>query len=87
MSQLTLTLDDDLLKAAQAYARQHGQPLDALVAGLLKATVQPAAAPAQPTRPLSARIQRLAGSLQLPAGFDYRTELENALTERFGQGL
>ena len=41
MSQLTIILDDTLLTAAQAYAQRRGQPLDALVAELLQATVQP----------------------------------------------
>ena len=84
MSQFTITLDDALLTAAQAYAQHRGQQLDALVAELLQATVQPPATPAQPTRPLSPRVQRLYGSLKVPADFDYKTELGKALDERFG---
>ena len=87
MPLLTITLDDDLLGKAQAYARQHGQQLDALVAELLQSVVRPdaAATPAPPTRPLSPRVQRLYGSLKLPPDFDYKTELGEALDERFGQ--
>ncbi|MGI4733605.1 MAG: DUF6364 family protein [Janthinobacterium lividum] len=81
MSQLTITLDDNLLQAAQAYARQHGQELDTLVASLLQATVQPAALP---TRPLSPRIQRLFGAVQVPADFDYKKVLDEAVQERYG---
>lgn len=77
MSQLTITLDDDLLQAAQAYARQHGQALDALVADLLQAAVRPATAPAATppaglTRPLSPRVQRLFGAVRVPDDFDYK---------------
>ena len=84
MSQLTITLDDNLLVAAQAYAQQKGQDLNALVADLLQATVQPPAALARPLRPLSPRVQELYGSLKLPPNFDYKTELGEALEERFG---
>ncbi|MDJ0366406.1 DUF6364 family protein [Hymenobacter sp. H14-R3] len=85
MSQLTINLDDNLLQAARAYARQHGQELDALVAELLKAAVQPAAATAlPPARPLSPRIQRLFGAVQVPADFDYRKVLDEAMQARYG---
>ena len=44
--------------------------------------------PQQPPPPVQApyspRVQRLMGLLKLPADADYRTELENALEERFG---
>ncbi len=85
MSQLTLTLDDDLLVAAQAFAQRNGKQLDTLVAEWLQTVAQPTQPPT--SQPLSPRIQRLVGSLKLPPDFDYRTELEAAITERFGQGL
>lgn len=84
MSQLTITLDDDLLLAVQAFAQRTGQQIDTVVAECLRATVPAAMLPAEPTRQYSPRIQRLMGSVKLPADFDYRTELENALEERFG---
>ena len=54
------------------------------MADLLQATVPPPAALARPLRPLSPRVQRLYGSLKVPADFDYKTELGKALDERFG---
>ena len=81
MSQLTITLDDNLLQAAQAYARQHGQALDALVAQLLADAVRPAEVS---VRPLSPRIQRLFGAVQVPADFDYKQALEEAIQARYG---
>jgi|GEM_PF-2391602 len=85
MSQLTLTLDDDLLQAAQAYAQRHGQELQALVAQLLAEAVRPGAGVLsdQPARPLSPRVQRLYGAVSVPVEFDYRKELEEAIQERF----
>jgi hypothetical protein len=85
MSQLILTLDDDLLQAAQEYARQHGQNLETLVAQFLQATVQlTAATEPAPTLSLSPRIQRLYGALKAPADFDYKKELEDGLAEKYG---
>lgn len=81
MSQLTITLDDNLLQAAQEYAQRQGQELDAWVAQVVAAAVQPAAAPA---RPLSPRIQRLFGAVQVPADFDYKKILDEAVREHYG---
>jgi plasmid stability protein len=86
MSQLTINLDDNLLQAAQAYARQHGQELDALVAGLLQAAVQPAVGPTvtASNERLLTSVRELAGSLKAPADFDYKRELEEGLSEKYG---
>jgi hypothetical protein len=92
MSQFILTLDDKLLQDAQAYARQQGQELNDLVAKLLQETVRPAASASktpttaveQSIQGLSPRIQRLYGSLKVPADFDYKKELEDGLAEKYG---
>lgn len=85
MSQLTINLDENLFVAAQAYAQQKGQELDALVAELLQATiVQTAASSSVPARPLSPRIQRLFGAVHVPVGFDYEASLTEALRNRYG---
>ncbi len=90
MSQLTITLDDDLLQAAQDYARQHGQELDKLVAGLLQAAVRPLVQPETGlsvllARPLSPIIQELYGSVKLPDNFDYKTAVEEAILEKYNR--
>ena len=88
MSQLTITLDDNLLQAAQEYARQHGQELDALVTQLLAEAVRLAApapqAPAMSVEQRLAIVRKLAGSLKAPADFDYKKELEDRLAEKYG---
>ena len=84
MSQFTINLDDKLLQDAREYARRQGQELDALVAQLLQTTVQPLANLPAPTRPLSPRIQRLFGAVQVPADFDYKKVLDEAIQERHG---
>lgn len=86
MSQLTITLDETVLQAAQDYARRHGQALDAWVAQLVTAATQLAETQplAKPIRPLSPRIQRLFGAVQVPADFDYKKALEETIQERHG---
>jgi hypothetical protein len=83
MSQLILTLDDNLLQAAREYTQQHGQNLEALVTQFLQATVQPVEV-IPPARPLSPRIQRLFGAVQVPDDFDYKKVLDKAVQERYG---
>ncbi len=87
MPQLTLTLDDDLLQAARAYARQQGQELETIVAELLKAAVQPSGVPSleKPARPLFPLVQELYGSVKLPADFDYKAAVEEAIQEKYGR--
>ncbi|RZK14871.1 MAG: hypothetical protein EOO56_24035 [Hymenobacter sp.] len=92
MSQLTITLSDAVLQAAQDYAHRHGQALDAWVAQLVaeatQATVRPVAdAPQLPTPTVEQRlasVRKLAGSLKAPADFDYKKELEEGLAEKYG---
>jgi len=88
MSQLTITLDDNLLQAAQAYARRQGQELETLVTQLLAEAVQPAApepqAPALSTEQRLAIVRELAGSVKLPADFDYRETVAEELAKKYG---
>ena len=80
MSTLTFTLDDDLARQAQEYARRTGTDLSVLVAGLLRPVV---ALPGRKRRPLSPEVEALAGCIKLPPDFDYKTELGNALWEKY----
>lgn len=89
MSQLTLTLDDNLLQAAQAYAQRQGQELDVLVAHLLADAVRPAPSKSTDRASMSteqqlAIVRELAGSLKAPIDFDYKKELEEGLAEKYG---
>ena len=88
MSQLTITLGDDILQAAQEYAHRQGQELNAWVAQVVVNAIKPAALePAASSMPLSQRlalVHKLAGSLKAPADFDYKKELEEGLAEKYG---
>lgn len=76
------------MQDAQAYARQQGQELNDLVAKLLANTVQPAATepatPALTTEQRLAIVRKLAESLKAPVDFDYKKELEEGLSEKYG---
>lgn len=79
MSTLTLTLDDDLLARAEAYAQRTGTNLSVLVAELLR----PVVAPARQRRPLSPEVAALSGCISLPPDFNYKTALGDALQEKY----
>ncbi len=87
MSQLTINLDDNVLQTLRYQAHQQGQELESWVARLLQAAAlpMPQVPPAEPapSRPLSPRIQRLFGAVQVPADFDYKKALEEAIQERY----
>ena len=90
MPQLTITLDDKVWQAVREHAHQHGQELAKAAAELLQAAVQrpapPEATPAPVgTRPLSPLVQELYGAVKLPADFDYKAAIEEAILEKYGR--
>lgn len=82
MSILTLTLDDDLLAQAEAYARRTGIDLSALVASALRPIVASTAGVAKPLPP---ELAKLYGCISLPLGFDYKEHLANVFNDRDDQ--
>ncbi|HEX8348875.1 MAG TPA: DUF6364 family protein [Hymenobacter sp.] len=67
---ITLNLSEELVQQAEAYARQQGRSLDALVEEYLRDVVTHAAS----TPPLASPVQELYGILSLPADFNYKTQ-------------
>lgn len=86
MSQLTITLDENLIQTLRHQAHQQGQELDSWVADLLAEAARPVAEPAVPALvyPTANTVQKLYGSLKAPADFDYKKELEDGLAEKYG---
>ncbi|HET9503157.1 MAG TPA: DUF6364 family protein [Hymenobacter sp.] len=86
MSQLTITLDDNLIQFLRHQAHQRGQELDSWVADLLAEAARPVAEPVAPALvyPSVSTVQKLYGSLKAPADFDYKKELEDGLAEKYG---
>lgn len=79
MSTLTLTLDDDLLAQAEAYARRTGVDLSELITGFLAEVAHRQ----QTNDSKPAAIRRLRGAITLPLGQDYKQALTEALRNRF----
>lgn len=79
MSTLTLTLDDDLLARAEAYAQRTGVDLSSLIAQALRPIVQERPATA---RPLPPELATLYGCISLPPGYNYKEELADAILDR-----
>lgn len=68
---ITLNLNDDLMRRAEALARQQGRTLTALLEDYLREVVDRSAA----TEPaLSPSVQALFGVLTLPPDFDYKAQ-------------
>ena len=78
---LTLTLDSQVVEQAQAYDQATGRISNEWIEMMLKANTSPAAT--APT--LSPAVQALFGSLKLPDDFDYKESLTKALLERYGK--
>jgi hypothetical protein len=80
MTQLTLTLPDDVAQRAEAYARETGRDLENLLVAYLENVLK---AHAQ-LPPLSPPVRKLLGAITLPADFDYKQALTDALSEKYG---
>lgn len=78
MSTLTLSLDDDLVAQAEAYAQRTGVDVSTLVANALR----PIVAENRTRRPLSPEVEELLGCITLPDNYDYKEHLADAITDR-----
>jgi len=78
-TKLTLTIDDEVITTAKKYAKNKGKSLSDIVENYLMTlssgeTVE---------EPISPRILKLMGSIQLPEDVSYEEELTKALTKKF----
>jgi len=80
-TKLTLTVEEEIIAEAKAYAKRRGQSLSDLVENYFKLltkenrTVKP--------KQLSPRIRRLRGILKVEKNYDYRDELEEELSKKY----
>jgi hypothetical protein len=77
-TKLTLTINDEVIRAAKLYARSKEKSLSKLVENYLKSLAMgneksPALAP---------EILKLKGKLKLPENFDYKKELSQAISQK-----
>jgi len=75
-TKLTLNVDDEVIRRAKLVAKREGRSLSDLVESYLKMLADDRDYSADE---LSPRVRLLMGSFTLPADFDYRKELSEAI--------
>ena len=78
-TKLTLTIDEELIPRAKAYAKKTGRSLSDLIENYLKSIV----AESEHQTPVSPRVRSLMGSFPLPGNLDYKDELGKILQEKY----
>jgi hypothetical protein len=79
-AKLTLSINRDIARKAKVYAKTKGRSLSDLVENYLKLLTKNT-----PTEgaEYSPRVRSLLGSVKLPADFDYKKELGDALINKY----
>ena len=78
-TKLTLSIDDGVINSAKRYAQGEGKSLSGLVENYLKSIT----AVQKETETMPQQVKKLRGSLKLPKGFDYKTELGRAIGKKY----
>ncbi len=78
-TKLTLTVEKEIIELAKAYASKKGRSLSGLIENYLKTLVQKD----NNQNDFSYNVKRLLGSVKVPKGFDYKKELESALSKKY----
>ncbi len=80
-TKLTLTLEQSIIEQAKDYAKSKGRSLSELIENYLKVILEDNE---RKEIKLSPSVKKLKGSIKLPENFDYKKELANALSEKYG---
>ena len=81
ITKLTLTIEEETIKEAKLFAKESGKSLSALVESyfnLLTRTRE-----SKETEVLTERVNFLHGCVSVPKDFDYKSELEKAIQEKY----
>ena len=78
-AKLTLSINKDVARRAKVYAKTNGRSLSDLVENYLKLLIKNT--PVEETE-YSLTVKSLLGSVKLPADFDYKKELSDALVKK-----
>ena len=79
-TKLTLTLEQSIIDRAKGYAKSKGRSLSELIENYLKVVLDDSDRKIK----LSPSIKKLKGSIKLPDDFDYKKNLTDALSEKYG---
>ena len=78
ITKLTLTLNQQVIESAKAYAKRNGKSLSSIVENYLRSLEQIEDA----KQTLSPEVKRLLGSVKLSKNFDYKKELQEAMIKK-----
>jgi hypothetical protein len=81
-AKLTLTIDKDVIEQAKRYAKSENRSLSNLIESFLRQVSQKRNENVHDEK-LHPTILALKGSVKVPEDFDYKTELEKALKEKY----
>jgi hypothetical protein len=79
-TKLTLTIEKEVIGRAKTYAKQEGRSLSDIVENYLKVITREKSHENKEITPL---VRSLKGSFKAPAGFDYKKELKNRLSQKY----
>jgi hypothetical protein len=77
ITKLTLTLNQQVIESAKAYAKRNGKSLSSIVESYLRSLEQ-----TEERRTVSPEVKRLLGSVKLRKNFDYKRELQEAMIKK-----
>jgi hypothetical protein len=80
-TKLTLTVEKEIIESAKVYAKKNGRSLSAIIENYLKALVQKNDAKDD----LSPKVKSLLGSIKTPENFDYKKELQEAISKKYAK--
>lgn len=77
-TKLTLTLNQQVIESAKAYAKRNGKSVSSIVESYLRSLEQTE----EKKQALSPEVKRLLGSVKLSKDFDYKKELQEAILKK-----
>lgn len=79
-TKLTLTLENKIIKKAKKYAKDEGRSLSKIIENYLQSVTANQNGHEYEMTPV---VKSLRGAFKAPAEFDYKSELEDSLTEKY----
>jgi len=79
ITKLTLTLNQEVIDSAKAYAKRNGKSLSAIVENYLRSLDRES----EKKEVLAPEVKRLLGSVKLSKDFDYKKDLQAAILKKY----
>ena len=79
ITKLTLTLNQEVIDSAKAYAKRNGKSLSAIVENYLRSLDRES----EKKEALAPEVKRLLGSVKLSKDFDYKKHLQAAILNKY----